>query len=211
MPIAKSSRALRLVERMLRKKVQQKPININTCPTQPELPFRQRLSMKYYAVVLLFLSAAFLCSPSLAKAQQRGETQIVQEVLTNLPSWRNTSNGINIGELQVPYQAGKLLEQNLSALNQDLATSQLVSNRILAHRRLSDQILLMGLLGNLSSDIYELQGNLMDFAPTVFHNAKYQTWSERANNAVKQTNSLAIEQMNYVTARADQMESSGCK
>lgn len=167
--------------------------------------------MKYYAVVLLFLSAAFLCSPSLAKAQQRGETQIVQEVLTNLPSWRNTSNGINIGELQVPYQAGKLLEQNLSALNQDLATSQLVSNRILAHRRLSDQILLMGLLGNLSSDIYELQGNLMDFAPTVFHNAKYQTWSERANNAVKQTNSLAIEQMNYVTARADQMESSGCK
>jgi hypothetical protein len=167
--------------------------------------------MKPCTVVLLALVAALYACPLNAQAQPRGETQIVRQVLTELSFCRNLPSSVHIEELPVSYLAGKLIEQNVNALNEDLDTSQLVSNRILANPRLSDQILLMGLLGNIESDIQELQGNLMDFAPTVFHNAKYQRWSERANDAVKQTNSLAIEQMNYVTARADQMESSGCK
>jgi hypothetical protein len=167
--------------------------------------------MKSCAVALLALVTALYSCPLHAQAKSREEKQIAQEVLAELSFWRNLPSSVNIEELPVSYQAGKLIEENLKALNEDLETSQLVSNRILAHPRLSDQILLMGLLGNIESDIQELQGNLMDFAPTVFHGATYQAWSDRANSAVKQTNSLAIEQMNYVTARADQLEKNGCK
>jgi hypothetical protein len=167
--------------------------------------------MKYLAIVLLALVAVFRPCPLHAQAKPRTETQIVHQVLAELPYWRNLPSSVHIDGLPVSYQEGKVLELNVESLNNDLATSETVSTQILARARLSDQILLMGLLGDLENDISTLQVNLMDFAPTVFHDAKYQTWLDRANNAVKKTNSLAIEQMNYVTARADQMESSGCK
>lgn len=167
--------------------------------------------MKHCLIASLALVAIWCCHPLQAQAKPRGETQIVHQVLAELSFWRNIPSRVHIEELPVSDQAGKLIEQDVDVLNEDLDTSQLVSNRILTHPRLSDQILLMGLLGSIESDIKELQGNLMDFAPTAFQNAEYQGWSKRANTAVKQTNSLGIKQMNYVTARADQMERSGCK
>jgi hypothetical protein len=140
--------------------------------------------MKPCTVVLLALVAALYACPLNAQAQPRGETQIVRQVLTELSPWRNISSEINIEELQVSYVAGKLLEQNVDVLNEDLSTSQLVSIRILTRPRLSDHISLMGLWGSRQDDIGTLQKNIADFAPGVFEKPNYQAWSARASDAV---------------------------
>ena len=167
--------------------------------------------MKHCALVLFVLVTAFYCGASRAQAQAEGDTQIAHQVLTELSSWQNIPSGINIEELQVSYQTGKLLEQDVEHLNMELNASRLLSKQILAHPQLSDQIRLMGLLGSIADGMGALQESLLDFAPVASQKPKYKAWSTRSSEALKQANHLAVEQIDYVLKRADQVEKSGCK
>jgi hypothetical protein len=136
---------------------------------------------------------------------QKEYSQHLSDLEKSLPNWQWEIKQIEISKLQVSYQNGVVLEKTRNIALGNMLNAYVFIGKIRLTNRLSDEISLFGLLGEINTSMAGLSDDLSQFTSRG-DGKRVVEWQEKISKITYDVSVEQVFQLNVVRSFADALQ-----